>query len=132
MSDRVSSLLVIRLRRALSSLSCDAGLVILGLFLIVLGTSSSEKRSWGLGLVNPTRELIVGSASLEPGRVLAALLASDRVIACNNSARIRLSASGSALTLLTYSSAPREVVVSLLVKVGISLDITVSGPSSST
>ena len=132
MSDRASSLLVTRLRRALSSLSYGVRPVTLGLSLVASGTSSFEKRSWGLGLINPTREPVIGSASLEPGRVLAALLASDRVIAYNNNARIRLSTSGSAPTSLTYSSTPREIIISLLVKVGISLNITVSGPSSST
>ena len=131
MSDKASSQLDTGLGRALSSSSYGAGLVTLGLSLVASGMSSSEKRLWGLGLVNPTREPVVGSASLEPGRVLVTLLASHRVIAYNNSARIRLLASESAPTLLTYLSALREIVVSLLVKVGISLNITVSGPSSS-
>ena len=124
--------MVIRLRRALSSSSYSAGLVTLGHSLVVLGTSSSGERLWGLGLVNPTREPAIGSAFLEPERVLTTLLASDRVTAYNDNARIRSIASGLALTLLTCSSTPCEIVVSLLAKVGISLNITVSGPSSST
>ena len=128
LSDRVLPLIT-RLKRALSSLIYGARLI--GLSLIALGTSSSRERLWGLGLVNPTRELAIGLASLELGRVLATLLASDRVTVYNNSTRIRLIASGSIPTLLAYSSALREIVISLLAKVGISLDITVSGPFSS-
>ena len=124
--------LVTRLRRALSSLSYSVRLVTLSLSLIALGTFLSKKRSWGLGLINPTRKLVISSASLELGRVLATLLAFDRVIAYNDNTRIRLLASGLAPTLLTCSSTLHEIVISLLVKVGISLNITVSRPSSST
>ena len=83
MSDKVS-LLIIRLRRALSTLSYGVRLVILGYSLIALGTSSSRERSWGLGLINPTYKLVIGSVSLELGRVLATLLASNRVTVYNN------------------------------------------------
>ena len=78
--------------------------------------SLSEKRLWGLRLINPTRELIIGLASLELGRVLAALLASDRVIAYNDNTRIRLIVSESTPTSPTYSPALREIVISLLIK----------------